>query len=86
MGVAGILEFGGGLLLILGLLTRPVAAILCIEMLAAFVMAHLPKGGWPVQNGGELPLLYALVFAYLATHGAGPMSVDASWRNRASAP
>jgi putative oxidoreductase len=50
-------------------------------MLAAFAIAHLPRGGWPIQNAGELPLLYALVFLFLAAAGAGPVSVDeASWR------
>ncbi|MCI0356359.1 MAG: DoxX family protein [Acidobacteria bacterium] len=75
-GLAGVLETFGGLLLILGLFTRPVAAVLVLEMLAAFFIAHLPRGGWPIQNGGEVPLLYALVFAFLATNGAGIWSVD----------
>lgn len=82
MGLAGVLELVGGILLFLGLFTRPVAAILFVEMLVAFVMAHLPHGGWPIENGGELALLYALVFAFLAMHGAGSLSVDASLRAR----
>lgn len=77
MGVAGILELGGGLLLVLGLFVRPVALILAVEMIWAFVQAHLPRGGAPIQNGGELALLYALVFMFLAARGAGPVSVDA---------
>lgn len=76
MGLAGVLEFFGGLLIVLGLLTRPVALILVIEMLAAYFMAHMPRGGWPIQNGGELALLYALIYAYLAGNGAGPWSID----------
>jgi len=79
MGVAGMMELVGGALVMAGFLTRPVAALLVIEMVVAFVKAHLPKGGWPIQNGGELPLLYALVFLYLAGNGAGAFSVDA-WR------
>ena len=75
-GLAGILEFFGGLLIVLGLFTRPVAAILVIEMLSAYVIAHLPQGGFPIQNGGELALLYALVFAFLAANGPGPASLD----------
>jgi putative oxidoreductase len=71
-----VLEFGGGILLALGLLTRPVALILALEMVIAYVMAHLPHGGWPIQNGGELALLYALVFLFLFGHGAGPASLD----------
>ena len=78
MGLAGLLELGGGLLLIAGFLTRPVGAVLAIEMLAAYFMAHQPQGGMPVQNGGELPLLFALTFVFLAGHGAGPLSVDAA--------
>ena len=78
MGLAGVLEVAGGLLLIAGLFTRPVALVLVVEMLAAYAIAHLPKGGWPIENGGELSLLYALVFAFLAIHGAGPLSVDAA--------
>ena len=77
MGVAGILELVGGALLVAGLFVRPVALILLVEMVAAYFQAHLPQGGMPIQNGGELALLYALVFAFLAARGAGPVSVDA---------
>jgi len=82
MGVAGVMELFGGALLVLGLATRPVAFLLACEMVAAFVMAHLPRGGWPVQNGGELPLLYVCVFLFLALTGAGPASLDAAFRRR----
>jgi putative oxidoreductase len=76
MGLAGVLESGGGLLLVLGLLTRPVAVVLLLEMLYALATVHLPKGGAPMQNGGELALLYGLIFAFLAGNGAGPASLD----------
>lgn len=76
MGLAGVLEFFGGLLIVVGLFTRPVAIILVLEMIAAYVIAHMPQGGFPIQNGGELALLFALIFAYFAIHGAGPASVD----------
>jgi putative oxidoreductase len=46
-------------------------------MASALVMVHLRRGGWPIQNGGELPLLYLLVFVFLAANGAGPVSLDA---------
>ena len=75
-GLAGALEFFGGLLIVLGLLTRPVALVLALEMLAAVFIAHVPQGGFPVQNGGELPLLFALVFAFLAGNGPGPLALD----------
>jgi putative oxidoreductase len=66
MGVAGGLELVGGLLIVLGLFTRPVALVLAGEMVIAYVVAHLPKGLVPLQNGGELALLYALIFVFLA--------------------
>src|SRR5205823_167430 len=78
LGAAGILECVGGTLLIIGLFTRPLAAILVIEMLVAFVMVHAPQGGWPIQNQGELALLYGAIFVFLAGNGAGPLSVDAA--------
>ena len=76
-GLAGVIELFGGLLILIGLFTRPVAFLAAGEMVAAFFIAHLPRGGAPIQNGGELPLLFALVFLFLAGNGAGPFSVDA---------
>ena len=76
MGLAGVLEVFGGAAIVLGLLTRPIAALLVIEMIWAYVQAHLPQGFVPIQNGGELALLYALIFTLLATHGAGRLSLD----------
>jgi putative oxidoreductase len=78
MGLVGVLEFFGGLLVVVGLLTQPVALLLALEMLVAYFMAHAPQGFWPVQNGGELALLYALVFFYLSAVGPGRYSVDAA--------
>jgi putative oxidoreductase len=75
-GVAGVLELVGGALIAAGVLTRPVAAVLAVEMIIAFATAHFPRGGAPVENGGELALLYALIFVLLASVGAGPFSVD----------
>ena len=62
------------------LLTRPVAFLLAGEMLVALLQVHLPRGGAPIQNGGELPLLFMLVFLFLVGHGAGPASLDARRR------
>ena len=75
-GLAGVLEFFGGALLVLGLLTRPVAAVLTLLMVAAYAIAHLPQGAVPILNGGELALLYALVFGFLAAGGPGAWSLD----------
>jgi putative oxidoreductase len=66
LGVAGALELVGGLLLVFGLFTRPVALVLAGEMVVAYVVAHLPRGVIPLQNGGEVALLYALIFIVLA--------------------
>lgn len=76
MGLAGVLEVFGGLLITLGLLTRPVAFIVAIEMLAAYYQAHLPRGWVPYTNGGELALLYFVVWVFLVGNGAGPASID----------
>ncbi|MGH7504689.1 MAG: DoxX family protein [Longimicrobiales bacterium] len=75
-GVAGVLEFFGGILIVLGLLTRPVAFILAGEMAVAYFTAHLPRGFWQMQNGGEPPTLYAFIFLFLAAAGAGALSLD----------
>jgi putative oxidoreductase len=82
MGLAGVVELFGGLLLAIGLATRPVAAVAMIQMVAAYFIAHMPQGGLPVQNGGELALLYALVWAFFVGNGAGPASVDAMLARR----
>jgi putative oxidoreductase len=76
MGLAGTIECFGGLLLALGLFTRPVALLMALEMVFAFFKAHFPKGGSPLENGGELALLYMLVFLFFAANGAGPASLD----------
>jgi putative oxidoreductase len=76
LGVASVLETFGGLLIVLGFATQPVALLLAGEMVVAYAIGHLPRGFWPIRNQGELALLYALIFAFLATHGAGPLSLD----------
>ena len=75
-GVAGILEFVGGILIMLGLFTRPVAFLLSGLMAAAYFIAHFPRGFWPAVNEGELAVLYCFVFLYLAARGGGRFSVD----------
>lgn len=81
-GFAGVLELFGGLVIVVGLATRPVSALLTLLMLAAYVLAHLPMGGWPIENRGELALLYALLFLFFSANGAGPWSLDAWLRSR----
>ena len=75
-GIAGILEFFGGILILIGLKTRPVAFILAGQMAVAFWMAHFPQGFWPIQNGGERAVLFCFLFLFLWQAGAGKWSVD----------
>jgi putative oxidoreductase len=77
VGAAGVLEFVGGILLILGLFTRPVAFLLSGEMAVAYFMSHAPKSFYPVLNGGEDAILFCFTFLYIAAAGAGPWSLDA---------
>jgi putative oxidoreductase len=76
IGFAGVLELFGGLLVLLGLFTRPVAFILSGQMAFAYFMAHAPHGFSPILNRGELAVLYCFVFLYLAVAGGGVWSVD----------
>jgi putative oxidoreductase len=79
-GIGGVLEFFGGLLLLLGLFTRPVAFILSGMMAVAYFQVHAPRGFWPLENRGELAVLYCFVFLYLSAAGGGPWSLDLVWR------
>jgi putative oxidoreductase len=76
MGLQGVLELVGGFLIVIGLLTRPVAFILAGDMAVAYFMAHAPQGFFPTQNGGQLAILFCFVFLYLVFAGAGDWSVD----------
>jgi putative oxidoreductase len=77
---AGIIEFAGGVLLAIGLFTRPVAFILSGQMAVAYFMAHAVRGPWPLStngNQGELAIVYCFLFLYFVFAGPGPWSVDA---------
>jgi len=74
---AGIIEFFGGAFFILGLKARYAAFIMAVEMLYAYFTVHQPKGVWPIQNGGELALLYFCIFLISIANGAGNWSLDA---------
>jgi putative oxidoreductase len=84
LGLAGVLEFFGGILLLLGLFTRPVAFILSGQMAVAYWMAHAPQSVFPVLNGGDAAILYCFVFLYLVAAGPGAWSLDEMRRGRAS--
>lgn len=75
--IAGFLEAFGGLFLLLGLFTRPVAFILSGEMAVAYFMGHAPQGFWPVLNQGTDAVFYCFLFLYLSAAGPGPWSLDA---------
>lgn len=76
LGFAGVLEFAGGVLLLLGFLTRPTAFVLSGEMAVAYFMAHAGKALLPIQNGGELAVLYCFVFLFIASAGPGRFALD----------
>lgn len=76
IGLAGVLELFGGFLLLIGLFTRPVAFILSGQMAFAYFMAHAPKDFWPLNNGGELAIMFCFTFLYFVFAGGGAWSVD----------
>jgi putative oxidoreductase len=80
IGFGGLLEFVGGLLLLVGLFTRPVAFVLAGEMAVAYFQFHQPQGFWPVVNGGVAAVLYCFIWLYFSAAGAGPWSIDAKRR------
>jgi putative oxidoreductase len=77
MGLAGLIEFFGGLAIAFGVLTSYAALICMVEMAVAYVIAHAPKGILPLHNGGELALVYLFAFLFIVAEGGGPWSVDA---------
>lgn len=77
IGIAGILEVFGGLAIVLGLFTRPVAFILSGEMAVAYFQSHFPQSFWPSANMGTPAILYCFIFLYLVFSGAGVWSIDA---------
>lgn len=85
MGLAGVLEFFGGLLIVIGLITRPVAFVLSGQMAVAYFIAHFSRGWVPIENGGELSVLYCFFFLYLAAAGGGAWSVDRVLKTRRDA-
>jgi len=72
----GTMELVGGVLIVLGLFTRPVAFILSGFMAAAYFMAHFPVNFFPAINMGEPAALYCFIFLYLAAAGPGPWAID----------
>ncbi len=84
VGIGGILEAFGGLLLLIGLFTRPVAFLLAGEMAVAYFQFHAIQGFWPIVNGGQPAILYCFIWLYFSAAGAGPWSID-SWLKKRKA-
>jgi putative oxidoreductase len=76
-GIGGFLEVIGGVFLLFGLFTRPIAFVLAGEMAVAYFQFHAPKGFWPNVNGGIPAVLYCFLWLYFSAAGAGPWSLDA---------
>ncbi|QJX45835.1 DoxX family protein [Hymenobacter taeanensis] len=82
MGVAGIIELVGGLLILVGFLTRPAAFLASGMMAVAYFMAHAPQHALPIVNKGELAVVFCFVFLYIAAQGAGVWSIDSMLHRR----
>lgn len=82
MGIGGVIEVVGGILLALGLFTRPVAFILSGMMAVAYFQFHAPASIYPLVNGGEVAALLSFIFLYIVFAGPGPWSLDALTRRR----
>jgi putative oxidoreductase len=85
-GIGGVLEFFGGILIMLGLCTRPVAFILSGEMAVAYWQFHAPHGTWPVQNEGAPAVLFCFIFLFMAAYGGGAGSIDARMKKKRRGP
>ncbi|MEJ8803872.1 DoxX family protein [Pontibacter sp. H249] len=85
MGLAGIIEFVGGLMIAFGFLTSWAAFIASGQMAFAYFIAHAPQAPWPILNKGELSVLYCFLFLYMAARGSGIWSVDEAIGKRSKA-
>jgi putative oxidoreductase len=84
--VGGIIEFGGGLLIALGLFAGAAAFISSGEMAVAYFKAHAPHGFWPIVNHGELAVVYCFLFLYIAARGSGRFALDSAVRRGPARP
>jgi putative oxidoreductase len=82
MVVGGIIEFGGGLMIALGLFAGIAAFVASGMMAVAYFKAHAPGGFWPILNHGEPAVVYCFVFLFIAAHGSGRFSLDDALRRR----
>ncbi|MDK1494699.1 DoxX family protein [Sinorhizobium sp. 7-81] len=84
-GISGLMELVGGLFILVGLLTRPVAFLLAGEMAVAYWMVHAPQSFFPVLNGGDASILYCFVFLLLVFTGPGAWSIDGTLSAKSTA-
>jgi len=82
LGVAGVIELVGGLLIAMGLYAGVAAFIASGEMAVAYFRAHAARGLFPIENGGELAVIYCFLFLYIASMGSGVWSIDAVRKKR----
>jgi putative oxidoreductase len=80
MGIAGVIELVGGMMIALGLFAGFAAFLASGEMAVAYFKVHAPNGFWPLLNEGELAVVYCFLFLYIATRGSGPYAIDAAFR------
>jgi putative oxidoreductase len=85
-GIGGVLEFFGGIAIMLGLFTRPVAFVLSGMMAVAYWQFHAPSGTWPIQNQGMPAVLFSFIFLYVAARGGGDWSLDALVKSKRRYP
>jgi putative oxidoreductase len=76
LGAAGIIELAAGTVIAVGLFTVLAAFIASGEMAFAYFLSHAPRGGWPIENAGELAVLYCFLFLYIASRGPGAIALD----------
>ncbi len=82
--IAAVLELVGGLMLLVGIFSRPVAFILSGEMAVAYWMFHAPRSTFPSENMGEAAILFCFIFLLIAAAGPGPWSLDVSRKRKAA--
>lgn len=82
--IAGIVEFGGGILVALGLFTRVAAFLASGEMAVAYFKAHAIRAWFPIQNRGELAVLYCWIFLFIFIYGSGRWSIDSLFKRKSA--
>ncbi len=82
MTLAGVIELFGGFCIAIGLFTSPVAFLASGQMAVAYFMVHAPRGLWPIENGGELAVVYSFVLLAIAARGGGEFSIDRARKRR----